>query len=81
MSDYTPDTHEVREAYVWAYTRNHDTYQTGWTLEAREDDLRAAFNRWLEQVMADAWDEALGEVSASYTIPLPDNPYRKDTQS
>lgn len=27
---------------------------------------------------ADAWDEALDEVSASYTVPLPDNPYREE---
>lgn len=80
-NDYTPATDEVRETYVYAYTRNHDARTTGMTREAREVELRTAFNSWLNRVRADAWDEALDEVSSSYTIPIPDNPYRKDTRS
>lgn len=37
-------------------------------LEAVADDLRA-----------EGFEHALDEVSASYTIPTPDNPYRKES--
>lgn len=81
MNDYTPNTDEVRETYVIALMRAHYLFTAGLDLDDQLAEAGEAFDRWLDQVRADAWDEALDEVSASYVIPVPDNPYRKDTRS
>ena len=84
MSDHTPNTDEVREAYMRARTRSYDAYQTGVYLAAREGQLRAAFDRWLNQALADAWDEGFnaGHETARFVQPghpaLPPNPHRKE---
>lgn len=79
MSDYTPTTADVRGAYA--------THQGARYRGRKYLDLRSAeFDRWLEQVRAEAWDE--GHESAALRIPEgvwhdvaaphPGNPYRQE---
>ena len=51
MNDYTPPTEQVREIYSEI---RHES--TGLGL----DPHRAEFDRWLEQVKAEAWHEGYG---------------------
>ena len=48
MSDYTPPTEQVREIYAEI---RHESTRLGL------NPHRAEFDRWLEQVKAEAWDE------------------------
>lgn len=86
MSDYTPTTPVIRGAYV--------QLNSGASWESKQPRL-AEFDRWLEQVKAEAWDEGY---SASETTwkhiydghPVPEgemcpecstgNPYRQKEQ-
>lgn len=75
MSDYTPPTEQVREEYATRMAPHLD--------EAR----REAFDRWLEQVKAEAWDAGFdaGERDAFHLDTHPDhtctpNPYRQKEQ-
>ena len=67
MSDYT--TEQVREDYATRMAPHLD--------EAR----REAFDRWLEQVKAEAWDECCYETMGQGTAQIPDNPYRQETET
>lgn len=47
MSDHTPDFHEVRDAYI------------SWPPATFTEKRAAAFDRFIADVKADAWDEGL----------------------
>lgn len=85
MSDWTPTSQQVRDGY--RYDPEYDYYnplQAGANAELRG----LAFDRWLEQVKAEAWEE--GHEAAAMRVPegvwhdvatpRPANPYRKETQ-
>ena len=72
MSDYTPTTEEVRDAFA----------------EIKEDDFvgwfkaEAGFDRWLAEVKAQAWQEgykqgSLDNYGSSSDVKYADNHYRK----
>lgn len=68
QTPYTPSLDEAREAF---------SEMSGWDLSA--DAADAAFDRFIAQVRAEAWDE--GATAASEGYDLPDaaqihNPYR-----
>ena len=70
MSDYTPTTEEVRETY----------FITGYKTTPEQ------FDRWLRQVKAEVWDEAVAGMSETmkiaYGIDIRNygpNPYREET--
>lgn len=44
-----------------------------------EAKARAALEAVADDLRAEGFEHALDEVSASYTIPTPDNPYRKES--
>lgn len=86
MSDYRPTTQEVRTSYGAAVTFP--------TMSLPE--RRRAFDRWLEQVKAEAWEEGYrqgieDERTAEalqvniglggYATPNRTNPYRQETQA
>ena len=77
MSKYTPTTSEVRAAYVWTYTRNFDTYQVGRPLASEQKHYGDEFDRWLNQVKAEAWEECANEIEKQGTVQIPDNPYEE----
>ena len=58
MSDYTPTTEEVRDAFA---IRKWDNFQRNYPNshdKTERDAERERFDRWLAQVKAEAWDEA-----------------------
>lgn len=71
MSDYTPTTEEVRRSH-WLGTAMRST-----------DHLRenAAFNRWLAEVRADAWQDGAyhiaGKDNELVHVADTENPYRQ----
>lgn len=81
MGSYTPDTYDVREAWLNSeYEERGEQYT--------DDDLRAEFNRWLEQVKAEAWREgardvmeAIGAEIGTLTFLAPYNPYERPAKS
>lgn len=83
MSKYTPTTDEVRAVYVWTHTRNFDSYQVGRTLASEQKHYGDEFDRWLDQVRSEAWDEAADHLeyrhshAAAYELRLA-NPHRKE---
>lgn len=71
MTDYTPTTEEVAEIY----------FQSGYKTTPEQ------FDRWLEQVKAEAWDEGVANVLESmklaYGIDVngySPNPYREERE-
>lgn len=81
-----PTTGEVRDGYV--------KQMMHWTLPQQENKWKAEFDRWLESVKAEAWDEGkrAEETAWMHTFnghPVEegdvcdqcptDNPYRKET--
>ena len=75
MSDYTPTTQEVRTSYGAAVTFP--------TMSLPE--RRRAFDRWLGQVRAEAWDEGhdAGQHNEHEYRPgrAMTNPYRQETDA
>ncbi|HAN25817.1 MAG: hypothetical protein CMH36_10035 [Microbacterium sp.] len=45
MSEHTPSLDELREEYMLANTRHHDSYQTGVSVEAIREAAGADFDR------------------------------------
>ena len=77
MSDYTPTTEQVREQYSREQPPHIGTVS----------EKRAEFDRWLDAVKAEAWDEGFdaGERDAFHLDTHPDhtctpNPYRQKEQ-
>ena len=80
MSDYTPTTPVIRGAYIQLHS------DASW--ESKQPRL-AEFNRWLDEVKSEAWDE--GYESAALRIPEgvwhdvaaphPGNPYRQEQEN
>lgn len=66
MSKYTPTTDEVRTVYVWTHTRNFDPYQVGRTLASEQKHYGDEFDRWIEQVKAEAAREALTQYASEF---------------
>lgn len=77
MSDYTPTTEEVREAYL----DRKDFEDALSFIERRGDEVAAAeFDRWLAANNAKVWQEGVAAQCEAYNM-TPDpgpNPYRKD---
>ena len=71
MSDYTPTTEEVREGYSAEYD--------GCDCENCQYD-RIAFDRWLAEVKAEAWDEGWMHNVDERWSSRSDNPYREETE-
>lgn len=71
MGDYVPSTDGVRDTYVRAH---------------RTNVVRAEFDRWLSQVKADVWEEAIAaqletqSAVRGITIQIAPNPYREERQ-
>lgn len=74
MSDYTPSITQVRNAYV---SSRNVTYDPKIHWYGRLAGPAVEFERWLQQVKAEVWDEALSEAAEQGTIQIPDNPYRE----
>lgn len=78
---YTPDTYDVREGWLNSeYEERGDNYS--------DEDLRAEFDRWLEQIRAEAWREgardmmeAIGDEMGTLTFLAPYNPYERPTKT
>lgn len=80
MSEYTPTTDEVRDSYRYSNQRP----------DICGKDFGIEFDRWLEAVKAQAWDEghSAGEENAGIGIAslltgleapeIEENPYRKE---
>ncbi|WP_279063678.1 hypothetical protein [Dermabacter hominis] len=66
MSKYTPTTSEVRTVYVWTHTRNFDSYQVGRTLASEQKHYGDEFDRWIDQVKAEAAREALTQYASEF---------------
>ena len=68
QNDYTPTTEAIRHAVA--------------SLRARLGEPRPiepeSFDRWLEQVKAEAWDECCYETMGQGTAQIPDNPHRQE---
>ncbi len=69
MSDYTPTTEEVRDAFSWRDGVGGQSYE-------------ADFDRWLTEVKAQAWEKGYTQgnndmYNGDYPTP---NPYRQQTQ-
>jgi len=73
LSDYTPTTGEFLEALVYL-SKYHARDQGDIDLEVVESEMRAQFDRWLEQVKQEAWDEGYWQGINGHTGP--GNPYR-----
>ena len=82
MSDYTPTTDEINSVWRSRYDSQYH-WAAGEELRGYEDE----FDRWLEQVRAEAWDEGfadgvnhdLGDWENAPSII--NNPYRKETEA
>ena len=73
MSDYTPTTEEVRKNYWVGTAFSKNAMRTADKILEYE-----AFDRWLAEVKADAWDEGwLHNVDDRIWSSLHDNPYRE----
>lgn len=80
MSDYIPDTEEVSNMYS----------SPSWVTLAEESERYEEFDRWLDSVKAEAWDEGAAAVNGRLTLAAdgsevidweseePFNPYRKE---
>lgn len=64
--NYTPTTKEVRDYYLYPFIRNHDSYMTGVSTEAKMEQHRVEFDRWLAALIREAKAEALEEASLAY---------------
>lgn len=58
VSEYTPTTEEVIDCWILFFTRNHDAYMTGVSMEAKRDQIRSEITRWLAAHDAEVLREA-----------------------
>ena len=72
MSDYTPTTAEIRKNYWIGTAFSKDAMRTADKIMEYE-----AFDRWLAEVKADAWEEGMYAGKADDYFGDPDNPYRQ----
>lgn len=68
---YTPDTDDVRACYAGA------RFISGYG-EKHRLNREAAFERWLNQVKAEAFDEGVDAENATFGPHRPTNPYKKE---
>lgn len=74
MTRFTPTTNQVRDAYT--YDPEYEYHHPGDA--GYHYANRAAFDRWLNKVQAEVWDEAMSTISHwQYRT---ENPYRTDDQ-
>ena len=71
MSSFTPNTIQVRTAYVtegadMPAAKAYDPAEAG-----------AEFDRWLDQVKAEVWEECSIAFEQQGTVQIPDNPYKE----
>lgn len=79
MSDYTPSLDTVRELYAW----QRSTLDRALGKRVPTDEYDAEFDRWLNQIKADAWDEGFvaGYADGAETgMTGPSNPYQEADQ-
>lgn len=88
MSDYTPTTGDVEEAWCSRYDGEHS-----WASAEERRGYEAEFDRWLDQTLleakAEVWEE--GHIAAAMRVPegvwhdtaspRTHNPYRQDKDS
>ena len=60
MSEYTPSTKNIRDCYVYS----HEGYDG--ELSTSERILDKKFDRWLNLIKAEAWDEGAAAVDTQY---------------
>lgn len=65
-SEYVPGEREVRADFVLANTRNFDSYQVGRPLASEQERYGDEFDRWIDQVKAEAAREALTEYASEF---------------
>lgn len=70
VGEYTPDTKEVRGA--WLQAHRTEAWGGRMEIEARPKERLAEFDRWLDQVKAEAKAEALQEAAQAYPTMLRD---------
>lgn len=90
MSDYTPTTSHILEAFAW--DEKYDGLDTKrmeqfyrWLSEIKKEvSTKAHFEHWLAEVKAQAWEEGITAFDVAITkdvddpwSQLPDNPYRQ----
>ena len=79
MSEFTPTTQQVRDGYRYD---PEDEYRDPIGAPQRSAEAGRAFDRWLDNVRAEAWEEGwrTGYADgAHYDDPrITPNPYRKD---
>lgn len=56
-SEHVPGERKVRADFVLARTRNFDSYMMGRPLASEQERYGDEFDRWLNQVKAEAWEE------------------------
>lgn len=76
-SEYVPSEREVRADFVLARTRNFDSYMMGRPLASEQERYGDEFDRWLNQVKAEAWEECAAKIEMQGTVQIPDNPYEE----
>lgn len=76
-SEYVPSEHEVRADFVLARTRNFDSYMMGRPLASEQKHYGDEFDRWLNRVKAEAWEECATAIEMQGTVQIPDNPYEE----
>ena len=87
MSDYTPTTDDVEDAWCSRYDGEH-----AWASGEERRGYEAEFYRWMEQVKAEAWQEGhdagwedrhedalIGWMASGPHESDAHNPYRKET--
>lgn len=79
MSEYTPTTADIRHGYIvtsMRYTPETDDH----LLAKRRREVADEFDRWLDQVKADAWDAGAQAQAAAYGMDQDTgpNPYRQE---
>lgn len=80
MTDW-PDTNDIRHDFILTYTRNHDSYMTGVSLDSQREYYGGVFDAWLRKVKEDAWEEGKFDFihysqGARQKVTYPKNPYR-----
>lgn len=76
-SEHAPGERKVRADFVLARTRNFDSYMMGRPLASEQERYGDEFDRWLNQVKAEAWEECAAKIEMQGTVQIPDNPYKE----
>lgn len=88
VSDYTPTTSQIIEAFAWDDTYDELSIERidmfwRWLSKIKEEvSTKAHFEHWLAEVKAEAWEEGTLACLDTHHLPvedskLPRNPYRQ----